>query len=325
MGEIVKNSILLDTVTPEKGNNKKMPGTAFMHSFYTVAPVNGKSILLKLFAEEALSLRNNDIFTRAYSLKYIEKVADIDNGVHSKGGLTGSQSATINTVAALFELVKRYDKEFKDETGNVLYLTVSMHEINEADIVAYTRAPQDGTASYAPPASEYKLAEIFRNVNAEDGEMLKYIPDGFLGAEQISAKKAELERAEQYIERKNSRYNRTSLEGGDELKELQAENKRLRERVEYFKGQNNAGIKAREYLESLGYDGANNSDEEYIAFYPEQIKSAENNCIRFLKDRLHNFMPIFKCRVQSIFLIQQYTFPLTKYPSCTRMLLPKSP
>ena len=44
-----------------------------------------------------------------------------------------------------------------------------------------------------------------------------------------------------------------------------------------FKGQNYAGIKAREYLERLGYDGVNNSDEEYIAFYPEQIKSATDN------------------------------------------------
>ena len=43
-----------------------------------------------------------------------------------------------------------------------------------------------------------------------------------------------------------------------------------------FKGQNNAGIKAREYLESLGYDGVANYDE-YIAFYPEQIKSATDN------------------------------------------------
>lgn len=43
-----------------------------------------------------------------------------------------------------------------------------------------------------------------------------------------------------------------------------------------FKGQNGAGIKAREYLESLGYDGVNNGDEEYIAFYPEQIKLADN-------------------------------------------------
>lgn len=42
-----------------------------------------------------------------------------------------------------------------------------------------------------------------------------------------------------------------------------------------FKGKNNAGVKAREYLESLGYDGVNNENEEYIAFYPSQIKSAD--------------------------------------------------
>ena len=43
-----------------------------------------------------------------------------------------------------------------------------------------------------------------------------------------------------------------------------------------YKGQNGAGVKAREYLESLGYDGVNNGDEEYIAFYPEQIKLVSN-------------------------------------------------
>lgn len=43
-----------------------------------------------------------------------------------------------------------------------------------------------------------------------------------------------------------------------------------------FKGQNNAGVKAREYLERLGYDGVNNGNEEYIAFHPEQIKEVEN-------------------------------------------------
>ena len=44
-----------------------------------------------------------------------------------------------------------------------------------------------------------------------------------------------------------------------------------------FKGQNNAGVKAREYLESQGYDGVNNDGEEYIAFYSEQIKSVDNS------------------------------------------------
>lgn len=42
-----------------------------------------------------------------------------------------------------------------------------------------------------------------------------------------------------------------------------------------FKGQNNAGIKARKHLERLGYDGVNNENEEFIAFRPEQIKSAD--------------------------------------------------
>lgn len=44
-----------------------------------------------------------------------------------------------------------------------------------------------------------------------------------------------------------------------------------------FKGQNNAGIKAREYLQKQGYDGVYNGYDEYIAFEPTQIKSAKNN------------------------------------------------
>lgn len=56
-----------------------------------------------------------------------------------------------------------------------------------------------------------------------------------------------------------------------------------------FQGQNGAGIKAREYLQSLGYDGVNNGGEEYIAFESNQIKSVtnkaptENPDIRFSK------------------------------------------
>nr|DAW47902.1 MAG TPA: crystallin beta/gamma motif-containing protein [Caudoviricetes sp.] len=43
-----------------------------------------------------------------------------------------------------------------------------------------------------------------------------------------------------------------------------------------FQGQNGAGIKAREYLQSLGYDGVNNGGEEYIAFESNQIKLVTN-------------------------------------------------
>ena len=43
-----------------------------------------------------------------------------------------------------------------------------------------------------------------------------------------------------------------------------------------FKGQNGAGVKARELLVSQGYDGVDNGDE-YITFEPEQVKSATEN------------------------------------------------
>ena len=42
-----------------------------------------------------------------------------------------------------------------------------------------------------------------------------------------------------------------------------------------FQGQNEAGKKAKEYLIKQGYDGVNNENMEYIAFFPEQIKSAD--------------------------------------------------
>lgn len=44
-----------------------------------------------------------------------------------------------------------------------------------------------------------------------------------------------------------------------------------------FKGQNGAGVKARELLIKMGYDGVYNGYDEYIAFYPSQIKSATDN------------------------------------------------
>lgn len=57
-----------------------------------------------------------------------------------------------------------------------------------------------------------------------------------------------------------------------------------------YQGQSEAGIKAREYLESLGYDGVNNGNEEYIAFNSNQIKLIDNAAptaksdIRYSKD-----------------------------------------
>ena len=42
-----------------------------------------------------------------------------------------------------------------------------------------------------------------------------------------------------------------------------------------YQKKNYAGVKAREHLERIGYDGVNNENEEYIAFNSSQIKSAD--------------------------------------------------
>ena len=113
LSRIVENSILLDTVVSNNTSNRKLPGTAWMHSLYSIVRLDGKVSLIKLFAEEAFSEKQNESFTRAYSLKYIEKVAEFDDGVLSnKGGLTDSHSATIKSISDLYDFVKTHDKEF---------------------------------------------------------------------------------------------------------------------------------------------------------------------------------------------------------------------
>ena len=110
ISEIIENSILLDTTVSGNSSKSKMKNTAFMHSFYTV--YHGS--LLKLYVEEALSNNEKEVFTRAYELKDIQKIADIPNGVlQNKLGLTEETSATIDTISDLYTIVKLYDKDFK--------------------------------------------------------------------------------------------------------------------------------------------------------------------------------------------------------------------
>ena len=90
-----------------------------MHSLYSVVANDEKLSLIKLYAEEAFSTKQNESFTRAYSLKYIKKVAEFDSGVLSEiGGLTESRSTTALSISDLYKLVKKYDKDFKPISVN---------------------------------------------------------------------------------------------------------------------------------------------------------------------------------------------------------------
>ena len=155
--DIVENAILLDTYTSSLSSKTKLPGTAFMHSYYTVANYEGTDYMLKLFAEEAVSLKNGEIFTRAYELKDIKKVAALPNGVLSQtGGLTDGNTSTTLTVADIAAIVKKYDKSYnpkpaskvvnEDGTPKIVY-----HQTENEFTVFETRREGAGTRDNGTP------------------------------------------------------------------------------------------------------------------------------------------------------------------------------
>lgn len=97
-------------------------------------------------------------------------------------------------------------KEFNDGTKNSLHVVVSLNEIEGSKIVEHNPAGHIAGEPYSLLASTYKIADIFKNVNAKDGALLKYIPDGFLTAEQLAAKRLAQKKTQEYIARKNEKY-----------------------------------------------------------------------------------------------------------------------
>ena len=235
--ELIETAVLLDTKTSTPDSKSKMPGTAFMHSFYTLARRGNSVSLLKLFAEEAVSNMGTD-FTRAYDLRDIKTIAMSTNGVLSlPGGLTDANIATIRTVADLFAAVKAHDQEFQPNQVSKI--------VNE-----------DGT----PKVVYHGTDQNFTVFDRTKGRSTMDIQGMFFSPWEIDAGGYGQNVGQYYLSIKNP---------ASEAQAYKALNR--------FKGQNDAGAKAREYLISLGYDGVNNSDEEYIAFYPEQIKNAAEN------------------------------------------------
>jgi hypothetical protein len=97
LGEIVENAILLDTVVSMPTSKSKMKNTAFMHSFYSVYNAGAETYIIKLYAEMALNNRGDTVFTRAYQLKDIKKVAVLGNGVsRGKPLLSDANTAIAN-------------------------------------------------------------------------------------------------------------------------------------------------------------------------------------------------------------------------------------
>ena len=87
-------------------------------------------------------------------------------------------------------------KEFATK-DNSLYVTVTLHKIRDAVLTA-ENASKDAPAT-AVRISTISLRDLFANINPADGEFLKYVPDGFLNAEQRYAKQEALKKEQRKI------------------------------------------------------------------------------------------------------------------------------
>ena len=96
-------------------------------------------------------------------------------------------------------------REFTDGTKSTLHVAVSLQEIERSRIVGHNNDSKITAEPYPLPASStIKVADLFGNVNPNDGRMLKYIPDGFLNDEQKAAKQKAIEEEKEYIAAKNA-------------------------------------------------------------------------------------------------------------------------
>ena len=129
---ILKNAVLLDTVTSENNTNKKAKFTAFLHKLYTPIRYNGQNYLAVTTIEEYFDESNNSALRRAYNLKAI-KIEPADGRLEINSTSPLSDAGSTISISNLYNLVKTNDKNFsagaavnpmllnKDGTPKVFY------------------------------------------------------------------------------------------------------------------------------------------------------------------------------------------------------------
>ncbi len=219
-------------------DDEKNPNRVFTHVMYSVATVENKNYLVKLKIDEFDT--GESLTRRAYNLNNIEISPVAVSQVLSPASTTSDSGGKLHAVSIsdLFGLVKTFDKEFR-------YNSVNPALLNE-----------DGT----PKVVYHGTDAEFEAFDPTKGRANMDIQGMFFSPWEIDAAGYGSKVGAYYINLRNPADEGTAYKA-----------------LNMFKGQNNAGVKARDYLIKQGYDGVNNSDEEYIAFYPEQVKSATDN------------------------------------------------
>ena len=100
------------------------------------------------------------------------------------------------------------------------------------------------------PASNIKISDVLKNVNDPNGKLVKYFPDSMLNEEQYAAKNTALENDRSRVEKLRGETDRSSMRDNttddtaaerkgkqESYANLRAENAKLREQLDYWKGQ----------------------------------------------------------------------------------------
>ena len=96
------------------------------------------------------------------------------------------------------------------DAQNKLYLAVAISK-KESEVVEDRPTTKSGGTHPLFSDSKVSIADIFRNVNSEDGRFLKYVPDGFLSETQKEAKKDAIRKQNKEYEQYGRRDNITEL------------------------------------------------------------------------------------------------------------------
>lgn len=147
--DIVKNCVLLDTVTSERNNKNKAYNTEFMHKLYGVFDFNGDRYIAKLTVEEFPDANFNPL-RRLYNLQDI-KIESLKHIEFKDNPLAQSVfNDSMVSISQLFQIVKYSDKDFY---------------VNKSQSLDETRA----TYSTTPAESNQNASQNFRI--AEDSEI----------------------------------------------------------------------------------------------------------------------------------------------------------
>ena len=296
--DIIENAVLLDTEVSEKSSSKKHNETLFMHKLYSPVIFNNDLYIAKVTVEEYGAENGGRRFYNLKGIK-IDPAGGTPDVKTSYGTMPDARSEY--SISDLYALVKSYDKDFKSQPSSKVVNEdgspkVMFHGTN-ADFWTFSLANRGkngeklGVGYYfvdnKSSAERYgdRVVEAYLDIkkpaSAEVMEISRKDWEKFLDFA--------IEHRDEYIDGEwkgneiNKEYELTDYDYGSNDAEL----------IKGFLNGIAAGNKdvTEAYLEMLkdstGYDGiAYNTDntDYYVAFTPEQIKSATDNIGTFDKD-----------------------------------------